>query len=396
MRSASNSRFAPLQSISSPAASVVNETSRENACSSSLSSACRSALARRARAVERERRGRGRHMRPRPSARSRAARRSRSPAPLSDRAYAPAGRAPPAVSPRYSVAPRSDPRHVRRRIGAFRAEQRYGHRPGRPGLRRQVFDAIGRGGLQGVARAGELKQDRASTSDGGHRMLMQHRQQFAQPVGRRQGLKQAGLPRHAGSVVCAAVSWRKGRLRPLGGPQMAGETGQRTRPNRLIIWTKRPGTMTTMAAAIPMTRTDEELVARFEDRRHRELQPAHQAVGAADFRPCVPHARTRGRRARRHPGDVSARVPRAVRLQGGREVFVLALPHRAESVPRLDAEGAPCAVGGGARGRRGGRPRRRRAGRPKPLKTSRRAPSLAGRSPGPWSICRSSSARQSS
>ena len=55
VRSAPNRRFAPMQNISSPADSVVDETSRENVCSSSRSSICRSTSPARVRAIERER-----------------------------------------------------------------------------------------------------------------------------------------------------------------------------------------------------------------------------------------------------------------------------------------------------------------------------------------------------
>ena len=67
---------------------------------------------------------------------------------------------------------------------------------GRPGIGRQAIDAERRGGLQGVAAAGELKNDGAAALDGGHGMMMEHREQVAQPVRGREGLEQAGLAWH--------------------------------------------------------------------------------------------------------------------------------------------------------------------------------------------------------
>ena len=89
-----------------------------------------------------------------------------------------------------------------------------------------------------------------------------------------------------------------------------------------------------------MTLTDDELVARSDRRRRRELQSAHPAMGTADL--CLGVSRHRPRRgcARRVSGDVPPRVPRAARVQGPGEVFVVAVSHRAEPVPRLDPPAA--------------------------------------------------------
>jgi hypothetical protein len=56
-----------------------------------------------------------------------------------------------------------------------------------------VIDAEGRRGLEGVAGEGELKNDGAPALDGGHGMVMKHREQISQPVRGREGLEQAGL-----------------------------------------------------------------------------------------------------------------------------------------------------------------------------------------------------------
>jgi len=58
---------------------------------------------------------------------------------------------------------------------------------------RQVIDTERRGRLQGVAAAGVLEKDGASAFDGRHGMVMEHRQQVAEPVRGREGLKQASL-----------------------------------------------------------------------------------------------------------------------------------------------------------------------------------------------------------
>ena len=87
-------------------------------------------------------------------------------------------------------------------------------------------------------------------------------------------------------------------------------------------------------------------------RRYRQLQPARQALGAADLRPGVPHAGAGRRCTRCHPGNLPPGVPLDRRVPRPGEVLVLALSHRAQPVPRLDAEGAPRPGGPGARRRR--------------------------------------------
>src|SRR4026207_2309526 len=136
--------------------------------------------------------------------------------------------------------------------------------------------------------------------------------------------------------------------------------------------------MTVMAAVMPVPSTDEELVARsktgdmdsFNQLVKRWERPifalAYRTLGReedardvtqesflrASRAPAVPRARSRGRRTRGPAGALSPRIPRAVRLQRRRQVFVLALPDRAQSVPRLDAERTARAACRGARGRR--------------------------------------------
>ena len=95
--------------------------------------------------------------------------------------------------PRYSVRAADDPRDIGDKSRFFVPEQRLGNRSGGPGIGRQAVDAERRGGLQGVAAAGELKKDGASALDGGHGMVMKHREQVTQPVRGREGLEQAGL-----------------------------------------------------------------------------------------------------------------------------------------------------------------------------------------------------------
>ena len=72
-----------------------------------------------------------------------------------------------------------------------------------------------------------------------------------------------------------------------------------------------------------------------------QLQPACLALGTADLRPGLSHARPGGRRARRRAGSVSARIPWPEGVQGPGEVLVVALPHHAEPLPRLDSARAP-------------------------------------------------------
>ena len=88
------------------------------------------------------------------------------------------------------------------------------------------------------------------------------------------------------------------------------------------------------------------------ERRRRQLQPADSPLGAADLRPGVPDDRPRGRRPRRLPGDLPAGVPGPQGLQGPGEVLVVALPHRPQPVPRLDAPPTAHAGRADARGRR--------------------------------------------
>ena len=102
--------------------------------------------------------------------------------------------------PRYSGAAADDARDVGDKQRLFVPEQRLWDRPRGPGIRRQVIDTERRGGLQGVAAAGELKKDGAAPLDGGHGVVMEHREQVAQPVRGREGLKQAGLAWHGGSL----------------------------------------------------------------------------------------------------------------------------------------------------------------------------------------------------
>ena len=95
--------------------------------------------------------------------------------------------------PRYSCAAADNPRDIGDKPRFFVPEQRLGNQSGRPGIGRQAIDAEGRGGLERVAAAGELKNDGASALDGGHGMVMKHREQVTQPVRGREGLEQAGL-----------------------------------------------------------------------------------------------------------------------------------------------------------------------------------------------------------
>jgi hypothetical protein len=65
--------------------------------------------------------------------------------------------------------------------------------PDVPRIWRELFHAGRRHGVQGVAGAVEVKQDRVSAVDGRNSVMMEHRKQVAQPVGGRQRLEQAGL-----------------------------------------------------------------------------------------------------------------------------------------------------------------------------------------------------------
>jgi hypothetical protein len=86
-----------------------------------------------------------------------------------------------------------DARDIGDKLRLFIPEQRLGDRSSWPGIGGQVIDPEGRSGLQGVAAAGELKNDGASALDGGHGMVMKHRKQVIEPVRGREGLEQAGL-----------------------------------------------------------------------------------------------------------------------------------------------------------------------------------------------------------
>lgn len=57
----------------------------------------------------------------------------------------------------------------------------------------QVIDTERRSRLQGVAATRVFEEDGASAFDGRHGMVMKHRQQVAEPVRGREGLKQASL-----------------------------------------------------------------------------------------------------------------------------------------------------------------------------------------------------------
>ena len=80
-----------------------------------------------------------------------------------------------------------------------------------------MVDTERRSGLQGVAAAGELKNDGAPPLDGGHGMLMEHGEQVTQPVRGREGLKQAGLAWHRSSLNAwqyhGKKAFREGRRR---------------------------------------------------------------------------------------------------------------------------------------------------------------------------------------
>ena len=122
-------------------------------------------------------------------------------------------------------------------------------------------------------------------------------------------------------------------------------------------------------------------------RRSRQLQPAGGALGTADLRPRVPGHRPGRRRPRRRPGNLPPRLPCARRLQGPGKILLLALPHHAESVPRLDSARAP-------RRRSPRRPRAstsssspRRPSRPNRSKISSPGASSAERSPRRWRCC---------
>src|ERR1044072_2033018 len=78
-------------------------------------------------------------------------------------------------------------------------------------------------------------------------------------------------------------------------------------------------------------------------------------MGAADLCPRVSGDRARRGCAGRLSGDLPPRLPRAAWLQGSGEVLVVAVSHRAESVPRLDPPAASRAGGADARGVRAGR-----------------------------------------
>ena len=191
VRSAPNRRFAPMQNISSPADSVVDETPRENACSSSRSSDCRSvsplACARSSASVKacpteaasRICCGEGSFSQPMIST------------PIGS-ASAPVGRAGPAAC-RDTRARRGQPARYRRRTAVSRRGTAPRESVG-PARDREAGDRRRRQRWpEGVAAAGELKNDGASALDGGHGMVMKHREQVAQPVRGCEGLEQAGL-----------------------------------------------------------------------------------------------------------------------------------------------------------------------------------------------------------
>jgi hypothetical protein len=75
----------------------------------------------------------------------------------------------------------------------FRPGTAPGDVPDGPGIWRQLVPPGRRHGVQGVAGAVEVKQNRVSAVDGRNSVMMEHRKQIAQPVGRRQRLEQAGL-----------------------------------------------------------------------------------------------------------------------------------------------------------------------------------------------------------
>ena len=125
-----------------------------------------------------------------------------------------------------------------------------------------------------------------------------------------------------------------------------------------------------------MMSTDEELVARSKT---GDTESFNQLVKRWE-RPIFALAyRTLGREedARDVTQETFLRAFRALGIQRGREVFVVALSHRAQPLPRLDPQGPPHAGRRRARGGRNGAARRRSAGPPRPSKTSPRAPSSA-------------------
>src|SRR5437899_7300659 len=73
-----------------------------------------------------------------------------------------------------------------------------------------------------------------------------------------------------------------------------------------------------------------------DSRRCRQLQRARPAMGTPDLCPRVPDDWPRRGCARRMPGNVPPRIPGAPGVSRAGEVLVMAVPHRAESVPRLD------------------------------------------------------------
>ena len=158
VRSASNSRFAPLQSISSPADRVVDETSRENAWSSSLSSACRSTSLVACARLEGQRK--------------RMPHRGRLAHPIGGRQLFAADDEHPHWIlhlrerdehrwQRAEIFGRAaeDARDVGDKLRFFVPEQAAGNHPGRPGMRRQVIDTERRGRLQGVAACGRTEKE---------------------------------------------------------------------------------------------------------------------------------------------------------------------------------------------------------------------------------------------
>ena len=89
-----------------------------------------------------------------------------------------------------------------------------------------MFDAIRRGSLQGAARAGKLKQDRAPASDSGDRMLMKHRQQFAQPVARRQVRRTLTSPAQNDELLLEQEVLRHHRSYITGATEFRGHDGE--------------------------------------------------------------------------------------------------------------------------------------------------------------------------
>ena len=188
VRSAPKRRFAPPHSASSPAESVVLDTSRANVCSSSRSCLCRSiSPAARARssamtkacpteAASIQLLGRGRRVASNHQQANRLL-------PLCERDQH------GLCVTEHLGHDRADARDVVDHLRRSVSEQPFGNHSPRPNVVRQAIETKRRGGVQEIAPAAELKEDRAPAHYGGYGVIVEHRKQVAEPFGGRQRLE---------------------------------------------------------------------------------------------------------------------------------------------------------------------------------------------------------------